>query len=282
MAILSSVTNRIVSIYIIIEFLNWFLFSQYHALLHSFLEQHLVTLNTVYIKVQFYSKHLLFLMKRWYITFVCGPPWLKTKCWGVLVGRPPPEALVYKSHFCTVVLQYSIFTELKWTFEENVSIYVLRVLVCILVYRGPAATERSVVEQTKPSFSTTGGTHKVLGATERCHCRSPWWGDATRCIFEHAVQLSWLQVQSCHIWMFSSKYSNILSVPLSVLCVFYCNCSSVCVYWLDIDLGQLLTMEVKEFSDGEMTIALTSATTDKEVHFNHEKDEMLDSILFHM
>lgn len=119
MAILSSVTNRIVSIYIIIEYLNCFLFSQYHVLLHSFLEQHLVTLNAVYIKVQFYSKHLLCLMKRWYITFVCGPPWLKTNCWGVLVGRPPPEALLYKSHFCTVVLQYSIFIELKWTFEEE-------------------------------------------------------------------------------------------------------------------------------------------------------------------
>lgn len=36
---------------------------------------------------------------------------------------------------------------------------------------------------------------------------------------------------------------------------------------LDVDLEQLLTMELKEFSDGEMAIALTSVTTDKEVHF---------------
>lgn len=30
---------------------------------------------------------------------------------------------------------------------------------------------------------------------------------------------------------------------------------------------QQLTLEVKEFSDGDMTIALTSMTTDKEVTF---------------
>ncbi len=30
-------------------------------------------------------------------------------------------------------------------------------------------------------------------------------------------------------------------------------------------------MELKEFSDGEMTIALTSVTTDKEVSFSNKK-----------
>lgn len=35
--------------------------------------------------------------------------------------------------------------------------------------------------------------------------------------------------------------------------------------WLDADLEQLLSAETKEFSDGEMTVALASVTTDKEV-----------------
>lgn len=35
--------------------------------------------------------------------------------------------------------------------------------------------------------------------------------------------------------------------------------------WLDADLVQLLSAEMKEFSDGEMTVALASVTTDKEV-----------------
>lgn len=39
-------------------------------------------------------------------------------------------------------------------------------------------------------------------------------------------------------------------------------------------------MELKEFSDGEMTIALTSVTTDNEVSFYHAKLKMLDSIQF--
>uniref|UniRef100_A0A671VI45 Uncharacterized protein n=1 Tax=Sparus aurata TaxID=8175 RepID=A0A671VI45_SPAAU len=47
--------------------------------------------------------------------------------------------------------------------------------------------------------------------------------------------------------------------------------------WSDVtagqhDLEQLLTLELKEFSDGEMTIALTSATTDTEVCLHHEKN----------
>lgn len=33
-------------------------------------------------------------------------------------------------------------------------------------------------------------------------------------------------------------------------------------------MEQLLTMELKEFSDGEMTIALSSVTTDKDVSVN--------------
>lgn len=37
-------------------------------------------------------------------------------------------------------------------------------------------------------------------------------------------------------------------------------------------------MELKEFSDGEMTIALASVNTDKEVSFYHEKLKMPDSI----
>lgn len=41
----------------------------------------------------------------------------------------------------------------------------------------------------------------------------------------------------------------------------------VCLCVLTVDLEQLPTLEMKEFSDGEITIALTSATTDKEVHF---------------
>lgn len=38
--------------------------------------------------------------------------------------------------------------------------------------------------------------------------------------------------------------------------------------WLDVDLEQLLTVALKEFSDGEMTIALSSVTTDKDVSVN--------------
>ncbi|KAM3610640.1 uncharacterized protein V6R79_006802 [Siganus canaliculatus] len=37
------------------------------------------------------------------------------------------------------------------------------------------------------------------------------------------------------------------------------------------DLEQLLTMKLKDFSDGEMTIALTSVTTDKEDFYNNEE-----------
>lgn len=50
----------------------------------------------------------------------------------------------------------------------------------------------------------------------------------------------------------------------TLLCVFYITVS-LFVCWLDVDLEQLLTMELKEFSDGEMTIALSSVTTDKDV-----------------
>lgn len=40
----------------------------------------------------------------------------------------------------------------------------------------------------------------------------------------------------------------------------------VCVLcWSDVDLEQLLSVELKEFSDGETTVALTSVTTDVEV-----------------
>lgn len=40
----------------------------------------------------------------------------------------------------------------------------------------------------------------------------------------------------------------------------------VCVLcWPDVDLEQLLRVKLKEFSDGETTVALTSLTTDVEV-----------------
>lgn len=52
-----------------------------------------------------------------------------------------------------------------------------------------------------------------------------------------------------------------------LLFVFYIT-DSLFVCWLDVDLEQLLTMELKELSDGEMTIALSSVTTDKDVSVN--------------
>lgn len=47
---------------------------------------------------------------------------------------------------------------------------------------------------------------------------------------------------------------------------------------LDVDLEQLLTLELKEFSDAEITIALTSVATDTEVSLYHKQLKMPDSI----
>lgn len=60
-------------------------------------------------------------------------------------------------------------------------------------------------------------------------------------------------------------FSVCRGIVVYLFCVCFYNCQCVCVCWLDADWEQLLTMELKEFSDGEMAIALTSVTTDKEV-----------------
>lgn len=59
--------------------------------------------------------------------------------------------------------------------------------VCFCVYRGLAAAKWSFVDQTWPPVSTTGGAHEIIGAMVWCHCRSTWWGKATRCIFKQAL-----------------------------------------------------------------------------------------------
>lgn len=57
----------------------------------------------------------------------------------------------------------------------------------------------------------------------------------------------------------------------------------VCVLcWPDVDLEQLLRVELKEFSDGETTVALTSVTTDVEVwSLPYKRSKMLHRLWRH-
>lgn len=78
-----------------------------------------------------------------------------------------------------------------WTCEREPELaWWLHSALVLCVCRGPATADGSLLDETRPSFSTAGGAREIPGAMGGSRC---WWGrwsEVTRCAFDHKVNLN--------------------------------------------------------------------------------------------